>query len=127
MAGDSTSTVKAMNPHPLKIDVVKFDGKNNFGMWRCEVIDALTASNLKYTLRLEKKTKATSEQDWDKMNRMACGLIRSYLTQDIKYHVLYETSARQLWEILEKKYLIKSIESRLRGDLSLLVEERTLH
>jgi len=33
MAGDSTSTVKVMNPHPLKIDVMKFDGKNNFGMW----------------------------------------------------------------------------------------------
>jgi len=36
------------------------------------------------------------------------------LTQDIKYHVLHETSARQLWEILEKKYLTKSIESRLQ-------------
>ena len=31
-----------------------------------------------------------------------------------KYHVLHETSARQLWEILEKKYLTKSIESRLQ-------------
>jgi len=39
-----------MSPHPLKIDVVKFDGKNNFGMWRCEVMDALTASNLEDTL-----------------------------------------------------------------------------
>ena len=31
-----------------------------------------------------------------------------------QYHVLHETSARQLWEILEKKYLTKSIESRLQ-------------
>jgi len=59
--------VKIMNPHPLKIDVVKFDSKNNFGMWRCEVMDALTASNLGDTLRLKKKPEATSEQDWDKM------------------------------------------------------------
>jgi len=28
--------------------------------------------------------------------------------------VLHETSARQLWEILEKKYLAKSVESRLQ-------------
>ena len=28
--------------------------------------------------------------------------------------MLHETSARQLWEILEKKYLTKSIESRLQ-------------
>jgi len=60
--------MKSMNLHPLKIDVVKFDGKNNFGMWRCEVMDALTASNLEDTLRLEKKRDSTSEEDWDKMN-----------------------------------------------------------
>ena len=55
MAGDSTSIVKSVNPHPLRIDVVKFDCKNNFGMWGCEVMDTLTTSNLKNTLRLEKK------------------------------------------------------------------------
>jgi len=90
---------------------VEFDGKNNFGMLRCEVMDALTASNLEDTLRLEKKRTSTTEADWDKMNRMTCDLIRSCLTQDIKYHVLHETSTRQLWEILEKKYLTKSVES----------------
>ena len=63
MAEDSTSTVKFMNSHPLRIDVVKFNGKNNFGMWRCEVMDALTASNLEDTLRLEKKCETTTEED----------------------------------------------------------------
>jgi len=47
------------------------------------------------------------------MNRTTCGLIRSFLTQDIKYHTSYETSAMKMWEILEKKYLTKSIESQL--------------
>jgi len=47
-------------------------------------------------------------------NRTTCGLVRSCLRHDIKYHVLYETSARKLWEILEKKHLIKNIESRLQ-------------
>jgi len=114
MARKSTSSEKSVNSHPLMIDVVKFEGKNNFGMWRCEVMETLTASNLEDTLRLEKKRDSTVEEDWDKMNRTACDLIRSYLTQDIKYHVLHETSARQLWEILEKKYLTKSVESRLQ-------------
>jgi len=36
--------------HPLKIDVIKFDGKNNFEMWRCEVMDVLTTSNVEDTL-----------------------------------------------------------------------------
>ena len=44
------------------------------------MIDALTASKLEDTLRLEKKPEAISEEDWDKMNRTACGLIRSCLT-----------------------------------------------
>jgi len=48
------------------------------------------------------------------MNRTACDLIRSCLTKDIKYYVLHATSVRQLWKILKKKYLTKSIESRLQ-------------
>ena len=50
---EESTTVKTMNPHP-RIDVVKFNGTNNFGMW-CEVMDALNASNLKDTLLLEKR------------------------------------------------------------------------
>ena len=68
MAGESTSMEKFMIPHSLRIDVVKFNGMNNFGMWRCEVMDALTTSNLEDTLRLEKKRNSTTEEDWDKMN-----------------------------------------------------------
>ena len=92
MAGESTSSVKFMNPRLLRIDVVKFNSKNNFCMWRCEVMDALMASNFEDTLRLEKKSASTTEEDWDKMNRSACGLIRSYMAQDIKYQVLHELS-----------------------------------
>ena len=91
MAGESTS-VRSINPHP-RIDVVKFNGTNSFGMWRCEIMDALTTSNLEDTLRLEKKRASITEEDWDKMKRSACGLLRSCLTQDIKYQVLHETSA----------------------------------
>ena len=48
-------------------------------------MDALTAPNLEDTLRLKEKPKETSEKNWDKMNRTACELIKSCLTQDIKY------------------------------------------
>jgi len=62
MAEVNQFTVKTMNIHQSKIDVVKFDGTNNFGMWRCEVLDALTASNLKDALLLERKPEETSEK-----------------------------------------------------------------
>ena len=81
---EEIASVKTMNPHP-RIDVVKFNDTNNFGMWRCEVMDALNASNLEDTLLLEKKRSTTTDEEWAKMNRSACGLIRSYLSQDIKY------------------------------------------
>ena len=59
MAGDSLPMVKSMNPHPMKIDVIKFDDTNNFEMWRCEVMDTLTTSSLEDTLRLNEKLKET--------------------------------------------------------------------
>ena len=71
MAEEITS-VKAMNPHP-RIDVVKFNGTNNFGMWRCEFMNALNASNLEDTLLLEKKKSTTTDKEWAKMNRSGVG------------------------------------------------------
>jgi len=47
----------------MKIDAVKFDGTNNFRMWRRKVMDALTTSNLKDTLQLKEKPEETSEKD----------------------------------------------------------------
>ena len=55
MAGDSQSSVIFVSHLLTKIDVVKFDGTNNFEMWRCEVMDALTTSNLEDTM-IERKT-----------------------------------------------------------------------
>jgi len=58
---------------------MKFDGTNNFGMWRCKVMDALNALNLKDTLLLQEKPAETLEKDWNKINRTACGVIKSCL------------------------------------------------
>ena len=71
--------MKIVNIHQSKIDVMKFDGTNNFGMWRCKVMDALNALNLEDTLLLQEKPTETLEKDWNKINRTACGVIRSCL------------------------------------------------
>jgi len=108
MAWDSQSSMKSMSHNLTKIDVVKFDSTNNFGMWKYDMMDALTTSNFEDSLRLEEKPEETTEKDWDKMNHQVL-----FVTQDIKYHVLYETSTRKIREILKKKYLTKSIKTRL--------------
>ena len=89
MIENSQYAVKSVNHHPTKIYVVKFDGTNNFDRWRCDVMNVLITSNLEDVLLLEEKSKETSTKDWDK-NRASCGIIRSYLTQDIKYHVMID-------------------------------------
>jgi len=50
MDRNSQPVVKIVNIHQSKIDVVKFDGMNNFGIWRYKVMDALTTSNLEDAL-----------------------------------------------------------------------------
>jgi len=49
---DSFVVKNIHNVHHMKIDVVKFDDRNNFELWRCEVMDALNAQNLEDTLEL---------------------------------------------------------------------------
>ena len=49
----------------------------------------------------------------DKINQNACGVIRSCLEQELKYDVLNVTSAMKMWEILNNKYLTKSVENQL--------------
>jgi len=63
MAGNSQIAVKTVNIHQSKIEAVKFDGLNNFGMWRCDVMDVRTTSNLVDTLRLEERLEDTSKKD----------------------------------------------------------------
>jgi len=48
--------------------MVSFDGMNNFGMWRCELIDVLNAQNLENSLFLQERPAETSGKDWNKMN-----------------------------------------------------------
>ena len=63
MAEDNQCTVKIVNIHQSKIDVVKLDSTNNFDMWRCEVMDALNVHNLEDMLLLQEKPAKTSEKD----------------------------------------------------------------
>ena len=58
-------------------------------------MDALNMQKLEDALLLQEKPAETSKNDWNKMNCTACGIIKSCLTQDIKYHVIIETSTEK--------------------------------
>ncbi|KAH9666498.1 hypothetical protein KPL70_020662 [Citrus sinensis] len=96
-----------------KIDVEKFDGKINFGIWRREVMDALIQIDLDVVLK--NKRHLYDEEIWDRMNEKTCGQIRSCLTKEVKYLVKDEECVVTLWRTLEEKYLVKSPENRLHA------------
>ena len=96
------NTVQNLNFHSVKIDVVKFDGVINFWMWRCEVRDALLVQGLKDVIASETKLAEITENDWVRINEVACALICSCLTQDIKYHIMNETYAKKIWDTLSE-------------------------
>jgi len=114
MAKESTSKSVGSTPvvrSIIYVDVEKFDGKNNFGMWQCKVKDVLAQQEFDATL--EAKPGEMSEADWRKLNRQACGTIRLYLVKDQKYFFMKETMARELWNKLKDKYMTKAIENKL--------------
>ncbi|CAN1279791.1 hypothetical protein LINPERPRIM_LOCUS17168, partial [Linum perenne] len=59
--------LKVLSSH---LEVEKFDGTNNFGVWQGEVLDLLAMQDLDLTL--DEKLEELSEIEWTKLNRQAC-------------------------------------------------------
>ena len=59
------------------------------------MLDALNAQNLEDVLELQERSEEMEEKNWKKINRTACGVIRLCLSQDLKYDVMNETSAKK--------------------------------
>ena len=58
----SSSSSKMISISTAKIDVEKFDGRNNFGLWQSEVKDGLYQQDLDITIE-DKKLDDMSQRD----------------------------------------------------------------
>ena len=56
----------------VKVDVEKFDGRNNFGLWQSDMKDPLYMLDLDLVLK-ETKLDDTHERDWERLNIKTCG------------------------------------------------------
>ncbi|KAG8480135.1 hypothetical protein CXB51_024911 [Gossypium anomalum] len=65
--GSSSAMTTVTN---AKIEVEKFDGTNNFGMWQCEIMDVLCQQEL--DIALEEKLDKMDDKEWAEINRQAC-------------------------------------------------------
>ena len=113
MAGDSQSTMKSVNPHPMKIDVVKFDDTNNFG-----------CGDVRWWMHWCHQTLKTL-YDWEKNRRRPLKRIgTSWIWRLWTYKVLFNTRHQVscvVWDCRKeavgdprKKYLTKIIKLRLQ-------------
>ena len=93
-SNDQRSSVRRTMLSNAKFEVEKFDGTNNFGMWQCEVLDLLFREGS--DIALESRPKDYSDEDWNYVNRQACGTIRLCLGKDQKYFVMKENVAASL-------------------------------
>ncbi|KAL0402530.1 UNVERIFIED_CONTAM: hypothetical protein Slati_4282900 [Sesamum latifolium] len=89
-----------------------FDGTGHFGMWQSEVLDTLFQQGLDFSIE-KNKPDDMEEKDWNAINRLACGTIRSCLSREQRYSLAKETSAYKLWTALEEKFLKKNCQNKL--------------
>ncbi|CAL8150755.1 unnamed protein product [Prunus armeniaca] len=111
---ESVSSSSAPNRHPIattRLEVDKFNGSDNFGMWQCKVMYVLYQQEL--NMVLEDKPEDIDDKQWIRINLHVCASIRSFLDKELKYPYTKETSAKELWKKLEEKYMTKSAENRL--------------
>ena len=71
-SSSGVKTVQSLSIHSMKIDVEKFNGTNNFGLWRYEVLDALNAQNLEDTLELDGKPDDIEGLEKDESDSVWC-------------------------------------------------------
>ena len=74
-----------------KVDIEKFDGRNNFGLWHSDMNDALYMLDLDLVLK-ETRLDGTRERNRERLNRKTYGLIHSCLAKEHRYTFLQETS-----------------------------------
>nr|XP_033517508.1 uncharacterized protein LOC117281765 [Nicotiana tomentosiformis] len=82
---------RIMSNAKFAIEII--DGSGHFGMWQIEVLDVLFQQGLDIAIE-KKKPDNIGEEDWKIINRVACGIIRSYLAREQKYPYTKETFAK---------------------------------
>ena len=97
-----------------KFKIEKFNGKNNFDLWKLNMRDLLVQQGLQRALDVKRKIPLTiTEDEWEDLDAKALSTIRLYLEDDVLFNIIGETSARSLWNKLESLYMTKLVTNRI--------------
>ena len=103
-----------INASIAKIDVVKFDGTGNFGLWQRRVKDLLVQQGLvKALYEKAKKPETIMDDEWEELDMKVVNTIRLYLADELMYDVMDDVSSAAIWLKLESRYMSKSLTNKL--------------
>ena len=103
-----------INTSIAKIDVVKFDGTGNFGLWQRRVKDLLVQQgSVKALYGKAKKPETMTDDEWEELNMKAVSTIRLCLANKLRYDVMDDVSIVAIWLKLESRYMSKPLTNKL--------------
>ena len=103
-----------INASIAKVDVVKFDGTGNFGLWQRRVKDLLVQQGLvKALYGKARKPETMTDDEWEELDMKAVSTIRLCLADELMYDVLNDVSTAAIWLKLESQYMSKSLTNKL--------------
>jgi hypothetical protein len=112
-----------------KFEIEKFNGKNNFEIWKVKMHDFLVQQGVvKALLGKAKKPVTITDEDWDEIDARALSAIRLCLVDDVLFNIVAEKTTVGLWTKLESLYMTKSLMNRIfmkRQLYSLCMKEGT--
>jgi hypothetical protein len=107
--------------------VEKFNGKNNFELWKLKMWDLLVQQGLQKALAgKSKKPTSMTDEDWEDLDARALSTIRLCLADEVLFNIVGEETTTGLWNRLESLYMTKSLTNKifLKRQLYSLQDER---
>ena len=103
-----------INASIAKIDVVKFNGTGNFGLWQRRVKDLLVQQGLvKALYGKAKKPETMTDDEWKELDIKAVSTIQLCLADKLMYDVMDDVSTAAIWLKMESRYMSKSLTNKL--------------
>ena len=96
-----------------KIEVKKFDGKNNFLLWKMRVTTLLVKEATHKALLSAEKKLSKMEDEWMDLDVRAKAMIILCLSDEVLYNVMNEKTIEGLWCKLVSFYMTKSLSNKL--------------
>ena len=98
----------------FKFEIEKFNGSNNFELWKVKMRDMLIQQGTEKALvGKTKKPYDMSNEDWNEIDEKDLSVIRLCLVDDVLFNIVSETTAVGLWTKLESLYMTKSLTNKI--------------